>query len=285
MNYKLVFISLLLLPTLAFAQFDDSESEAAMDPKDDLSNELTETTTEKPDEQPFEKADVSKEDISRLAQAKKSKNEAAIVKAAAEILSKDPNHLLALNTLGIFYFESKKYGISKILFERALRTSKQEPALYNNLGIVFLAEGDLPLAMDYFKKSIAAKSDYKIGATNLSSIYLEYGDFKRAIAPLEDGYKATRSDLRRGDSSAIEIANNYAVALMGIGENDKAKGIYENIYEANVRNPIPYLNYAILLVEVQKKKKDAFRVISKLKFMTEDKEILRRVDELEKKLE
>jgi hypothetical protein len=36
---------------------------------------------------------------------------------------------------------------------------------------------------------------------------------------------------------------------------------------------------------VQKNKKDAIRVISKLKFRTEDSKILNRVNELEKKLE
>jgi hypothetical protein len=141
------------------------------------------------------------------------------------------------------------------------------------------------LALDALKKSVEVRSSYQLGATNLSAIYLEYRDYKRSIGPLEDSYRSTKSDLRRGSNTAVEIANNYALALMGIGESGKAEGIFKDIYESDNRNPVPLLNYASLLVEVLKKKKDAIRVISKLKFMTEDKEILRKVEEIERKMQ
>lgn len=267
MKLKLI-LYIIISPIMCWAQFE---------PEEVVNEESAEVSSSN--------VDISRAEIKKLAEAKKSKSEAGLLSAAAEILSKDPNHLLTLNALGIHYFETKKYGLAKIIFKRALKASPEEPALYNNLGIVYLAEEDLRSALENFKKSTDLKSNYKIGLINLSSIYLEYRDFKRSLAPLEEAYKATRSDIRRGDANAIDIANNYAVALMGVDESGKAQGIYEDIYEANVRNPIPFLNYAILLVEVQKKKKDAFRVLSKLKFMTEDKEILRLVDELEGKLE
>ena len=214
-----------------------------------------------------------------------TKNESAIIEAAARILGRNPDHLETLNALGVYYFQTKKFGLAKIFFKRALNQNKEEPAIYNNLGIVYLAEGDLKLAIDSFKKSLAARSGYSVGATNLSSIYLKYLDYKRSISPLEDAYRSIRSDLRRGTNDSVEIANNYAVALMGINENDKARKIFEEISSAGVRNPVPYLNQAILLVEVLKKKSDALRVLSKLKFMTNDSTVLRKVAELEKKLE
>jgi tetratricopeptide (TPR) repeat protein len=236
-------------------------------------------------ESPIKPADISNAEKDELASALKKRSEPQLLKAAAVILSKNPSHVETLNALAVYYFEAKKFGMAKLLIKRALKDHPSEPALLNNLGVVYLAEGDLRLAIEQFRKSIAAKSDYRIGATNLASIYLEYHDYQRSLSPLEEGYKSSRTDLRRGDVSAIEIANNYALALMGVGENSKAGEVFTEIVATNSRWPVPYLNYAILLVEVQKKKNDAVRVLSKLKFMTDDREILRRVNELERKLE
>lgn len=273
---------------LAQSDFDESGDDFANDFKDDLSDKLSE---DKKDDfkdnnsSTSAKAEVSKSDIESLSKAVKSKSEASIIRAASDILSKDPTHLQALNALGLMYFDTRRYGMAKIIFRRALNDHADEPALFNNLGIVYLAEGDIRLALENFKKSVAAKSRYRVGATNLSSIYLEYRDFKRSLAPLEEAYDNARSDLRRGSNSSVEIANNYAVALMGLGEDSKSGKVFEEIVDSGSRNPVPFLNYAILLVEVQKKKKEAIRILSKLKFMTEDRGILRQAEELERKIE
>jgi tetratricopeptide (TPR) repeat protein len=269
--------------------FNDKEVADSAEDKDDLKNELKE---EKSDEAKDSggglfgsSRGISDEDLKKLSQARKSRSEGGIIKAASEILGKDPQNKFALNTLAVFYFENKKFGLSKILLKRALKDHPDDPALHNNLGIVYLAQNEMRLALDAFKKSLEARSSYQLGATNLSSIYLEYRDYKRSIGPLEDSFRSIRSDLRRGSSPAVEIANNYALALMGVGESGKAEGIFKDILESDSRNPVPLLNYASLLVEVLKKKKDAIRVISKLKFMTEDREILRKVEEIERKME
>jgi len=276
----------------AFAQFDDTSSddfseEFSEEISKDLNiNDLPEAKNEKVDEPTFSvKSGITDQELKRLSEAVKSRSEAALVKASAEILSKDPSHKQTLNAMAIFYYENKKYGLAKILLRRALKDHPNEPALHNNLGIIYLAENELRLALDSFNKSIEVRAGYRIGATNLSTIYLEHSDYKRSLAPLEESYKATRSDIRRGDASAIEIGNNYGLALMGVGENSRAETVFGEIAESNSRNPIPLLNYAILLVEVQKKKKDAIRVISKLKFISSDREILRQVESLERKME
>jgi Flp pilus assembly protein TadD len=223
--------------------------------------------------------------VKQLSEARKSRSEAAIIKAASQILAADPKHLETLNTLAVFYYETKRYGMAKILLRRAIKDHGDEPALHNNLGVVYLSEDEPRLALESFRKSVELRSGYRIGATNLAAIYLEHHDYSRSLSPLEDSYKATRSDLGRGADYAVEIANNYGVALMGAGDNSKAEDVFADIAKSDSRNPKPFLNYAILLTDVLKKKKDALRILSKLKFMTEDREILRKVQDLEKRLE
>ncbi len=244
-------------------------------------------TAKKEDEEtpPPPAARIENAELKKLSDARKSKSEVSIVRVASEILAKDSRNLEALNTLGVFYAETKRFGIAKTIFRRAMKDHPDVPALHNNLGVIYLAENEPQLALESFRKAIQLKSNYRIGASNLASIYLEHRDYTRSLSPLEDSYSDTKSDLSRGSDYAVQIANNYAVALMGTGENSKAEDVFEKILTSNTRRVEPYFNYSILLVEVLKKKKDALRVLSKLKLMTEEREVLRQVDELEKKVQ
>ncbi len=230
------------------------------------------------------KLQVDSKDLKALEQAKANKSEEQIVKAASRILGVDSTHALALNTLGVFYFEQGKWGLARIIFNRALQTHADEPALHNNLGIVYLAEGKQRLALAEFRKALELKSGYRIGAANLGSILLEYRDYQRAIAPLAAGFKATRSELKSGDSSAAEVANNYAIALAATGKADDAQDVFEDIISGNSRNPTVLMNYAILLVEKLKNYKEANKMLSRIKFAVDDAKVLKKVEELEAKI-
>ncbi len=131
----------------------------------------------------------------------------------------------------MFYFEQKKYGLARILLNRALKTHKV-PGLHNNLAIIFLAEEKQRPAIASLREAMSLKSSYAIGAANLGSIFVEYKDYKRAVDLLEDGYSAVKSDLKRG--VALDVANNYAVALAGTGDTSRAKDIYQNIIKRTV---------------------------------------------------
>jgi tetratricopeptide (TPR) repeat protein len=274
---KSLLLAALLLPAFSWADdFDDFGDEPGVE---------SGQSTDRKSEVTVSPGRVDSAMEKQLSEARKSKSEAAIVKAASQILAVDPKHLEALNTLAVFYYESKRFGLAKILLRRALKDHGDEPALHNNMGIILLSENEPRLALESFRKSVQLKGSYRIGATNLAAIYLEHGDYKRSLSPLEESYKATKSDLGRGVDYAVDIANNYAVALMGTGDNSKAEDVFEAIADSDTRNPKPYLNFAILLTDVLKKKKDALRIISKLKFMTEDREILKQVQELEKRID
>lgn len=226
----------------------------------------------------------TKEDVEALLAARRAGLEPQIIAATSRILGKDPGHLVALNTLALHYFGRSNLGLAKIILRRALSVHPKEPALHNNLGIVFLTEGDQRSAISSFKKSLEMRQGYVIGATNLASIYLEYRDYNRALAPLDSGYKMVKSGLREGKEEAVGVANNLAVALSFEGQANRARDIYEEIGRGTARNITVLLNYATLLTERLKAKDDALKVISKIKFVADDPKAIRRAEELEKKL-
>ncbi|MGE0762527.1 MAG: tetratricopeptide repeat protein [Bdellovibrionales bacterium] len=257
----------LLIGFAALAQFEDSEID-----------EADQAGVSEPS-----KLEVDSKDLKALAEARANKSEEALVRAASRVLGADSKNLIALNTLGVFYFEQGKYGLARIIFLRALRDHNQTPALHNNLGIVYLAEGKQRQALAEFRKALEIKSDYRVSAANLGSIFLEYKDFERALKPLESGYKATRSELKSGTPYAMEVANNYAIALTGAGQFDAAKDVYDEIVAGSTRNPTVLLNYAILLVEKLKNYKEGSKLLSRIKFAVDDPKVLKRVEELDYK--
>ena len=232
-----------------------------------------------------DKRKITREDYHRLKVAIDSKNEEAVVNAASVILSKDSKDIKALNGLGFFYLNEGQLGIAKLIYRRALRNHRDKPGLHNNLGVIYLAEGDLRKAMVSLKESVALNKSYNKAKINLSSIFVNYQDYSRAIEPLESGYKSIKSKLGSKNDSAIRIANNYAVALMGIGQGEDAEDVFKSALKAGVTDAFLLYNYAILLINVLKKKSDAIRIVSKLKFNTEDPKILNKVEELEQRLD
>ena len=252
-----VMIGLLFFSVLGWSQSDDNQTQAK----------------------------VAREDYARLRAAVDSKNELGVIQVASRILSRDPKDLKALSGLGFFYFSTGKLGMAKLIYRRALKDYSDEPGLYNNLGVIQLAEGDLRKAIISFKKSISLNSSYEMAATNLGSIFVFHKDYGRALAPLASRYKSVKSKLSSRNKLAIEIANNYAVALMGTGQGKKAERVFKEALGADVLDASMLYNYAILLVNVMKKRGDALRIISKLKFSSDDPKILHKAEELEQRLD
>ena len=217
-----------------------------------------------------------------LGSAYQAKDEKLLVEAVAKILGKDQNDVKALNALATFYIEQGKLGMARIIIGRAEKANAQEPALPNNEGVIFLDEVKQRQAIEAFRKALSLKKGYPFAAGNVGSILVEYRDYGRAAELMEDAYNSIKGDLHRG--VALDIANNYALALSGSGNTDKAKSIFQDILKAETQNTTALLNYAILLIDKLKDKKEGEKVLNRLKFLTDDAATRKRVDELDKEL-
>lgn len=231
---------------------------------------------------------VVKEDYVRLQTAIRSNDEQAILKAASEVLSKNSKDLKALNALGLFYFSRKQLGMARLVYNRALKDHKNEPGLHNNLGVTYLEEGDLRRAIMSFEKAISLKKSYSVASINLSSIFAEYGDYRRALKPLESGYRAFKLKSAKSEAEkkmAIQVTNNYAVVFIGLEKTENAQRVLKAALDVGIDDTFLLYNYAILLVDILKDREKALKIVSKLKFSTDDPSLLRKVTELEERLD
>jgi tetratricopeptide (TPR) repeat protein len=224
------------------------------------------------------------DDQRKIRDALASGSETTLLDATSKVLGHDPVNLYALNALAIHYLGREKMGLAQIIINRALKDHENEPSLHNNLGVIFLSEGNQRKAITSFKKAISIKNEYVIASTNLASLYIEYQDYGRALPPLESGYGYVKSDISKGNKDAIAVANNYAIALSNNGDNKKAEGIYKDLLSANARNSTVLLNYAILLIEKMKVRKEGRNILNKFRFVTSDPESERLANELDEKL-
>ena len=76
------------------------------------------------------------------------------------------------------------YEDAILLFEEIV-TKAQTPAIYNNLGTLYLLENQNEQAYESFKKGIAIDSTYQPLRLNLGRLYEQEGKIKEAIAQLE----------------------------------------------------------------------------------------------------
>jgi len=228
---------------------------------------------------------IEKSDLRKITKMKEAKDHEGFVDAVSQVLDRDKNHLEALNALAVHYIDRNKEGLAKLILNRALDSHSKSHTLHNNLGIIYLSEGEQRKAINAFKKAIELKPSYEIGLANLGSVYVEYGDYAKAVEPLEEGYQVVKSQVKKRDATAVEVANNYAVALAGVAQFDKAKPIYEFILDSDSRNVGVLYNYSALLIENLQDAKEGRKILSRLKFIADDSQLLKKVKKLEAQLE
>jgi tetratricopeptide (TPR) repeat protein len=85
-----------------------------------------------------------------------------------------------LNEGNTFYSEGK-FSSAKTAFQKALELNPAQPAIYNNLGLLYLDSARYDSAADLFQKAITLDGNYAIGYKNLGNVYLDKGDPRNAI--------------------------------------------------------------------------------------------------------
>jgi len=175
-----------------------------------------------------------------------------------------------------------KMGMGKIILSRMEKAHPQEPGIQNNFGVIALSQGNQRLAIAYFRKALGMNHGYAYSSANLGSIYVEYRDYAKAVDLLAEGYNVVRGDLRKG--VGLDVANDYALALSGSGDMDKAKSVFQEILKSENQNTTALMNYAILLIQKMKDKKEGEKMLNRLKFLVDDPGTRKRIDELDKAL-
>ncbi|MCY4512216.1 MAG: tetratricopeptide repeat protein [Bdellovibrionales bacterium] len=234
------------------------------------------------------KYQVSQEEKKRIFYAIKSGKERTLLKTVSRILNKDPDNILAINALGLFYLKHKKPQMGVLVMNRVLSKKPDIAPLLNNLGIVFLRQKDVRQAIVWFKKALEADDSDVIANANLGTIFVKQGNFASALPYLTKTYNQAEGVWSKEDKRFIAAFNNYGVALAGVGDWKSAHLLYKGMTKQPAVPSAILLNQAIVLAEGfndDKFRSEAKGLVDELSLGHKSVRFKRKLDRLLSKLE
>ncbi|MFK8138542.1 MAG: tetratricopeptide repeat protein [Bdellovibrionales bacterium] len=234
----------LLILTLALLQACSSGDKKTTDSKTDspVNDKRSSKEILEKEEQQFTYNKPSLEEKLKAAVLKNNRRE--IRRLSSIILEREPQNYSANFALGMAAYKEKKYGISRIFWEKASKSAENSSAVLNNLAILDQIEGDDSQAIKTLKQSVAKNRSNLVALHNLSKLYLKYNNYKSALVSLEL--------IRNIDDKDFTLINNYGVSLAMNGQAKKAVNFLKQAYSKSDR----LVNIGINLVRAYVDAKD-----------------------------
>lgn len=124
----------------------------------------------------------------------------------------------------------------KFVVIRALETDPDNPVANNNMGILFLQQGQSDRAISYFRTAIQADRNYDVAHRNLATVYFQQakdsGNTEQASSLLASARQEAEKALQIAEKAPTLLA--YARILLATGEAAKA---LESIERADAIQP------------------------------------------------
>jgi tetratricopeptide (TPR) repeat protein len=161
------------------------------------------------------------------------------------ILVEQPNHIEALNNLGVIAMREGNTDEALFFFNKVLQYKKDYGKAYNNIGLLMMKEGRKGLAEEYFRKSIELGKDSIEPSLNLAALLRadkRYEEASRALVGLISANVRNKSlflsyALIKDEMGQYEEATKYYRLYLreggGTGERNEVVErikVLENVY-------------------------------------------------------
>ncbi len=232
--------------------------------------------------------DVSIEDLEAIEQAIRSGKESEVLEATSNVLNKDSNNVLAINSLAFFYLKHGKMKIGSLIMNRILSKNSKKPVLLNNLGVVALKYGDVREAVTYFKKALAADSSYAIAKANLATVFIKNYDYYNAFILYKKSYAQILKRWSVKNLKSKASLNNYGASLLGIKKWKTAFSLFKKFSKRPSPRPEVLLNYAIVLTygfEDKKLQEEAKGLVAELSLYSKTANFKEKLNRLSKRIQ
>jgi Flp pilus assembly protein TadD len=145
-----------------------------------------------------------------------------------QILAKQPNHIEALNNLGVIAVYEGNTQEALFYFKRILEYKKNYSKAYNNIALIAMKDGDRQLAEEYLRKAISLEPDDPGPYVNLSALLRSQGKLQEAAKLLEIPIQKKAKD--------PDLLLSYAVIKDNLGQYEDAARYYRQ-YLSLLRSP------------------------------------------------
>lgn len=188
---------------------------------------------------------------------KQKRYDDAIREAKAALL-KNANNLNAYNNLGLVYIDQGNLDLALFIYLRALDFvvgADKNALIQANLGRVYLLRGDKINARAKLELALSLDPKLVVALLFLADDRLENRDWTAAEKML--------TQARELEPENPGIWMNLGIAYRGLGRFEEAKAAYEKALELDPSNADPYLNLALLLGEHMKSYDEALASVQR----------------------
>ena len=145
-----------------------------------------------------------------------------------KIIGINPNHTHAQNNLGIIFQNLGETQKARKCHEKAIEIDPDYVDAHNNLGVIFQDLGETQKARKCYEKVIKLNPSHENAHNNLGNIFIELGDLQKALDCLKKVIEINPNN--------IYSLNNLGRILQDLGEHQKARKCYEKAIKLNPSN-------------------------------------------------
>ena len=121
----------------------------------------------------------------------------------SDLVASDTSFIPGYTALASSYIEDEKLEIGKFIVQRALNSSKDDPAIYNLLGVISEKEGNFEKASKWYSKSLEISSNFVPALVNKSILEIKGYNYKIAEELLKKSLTLQSSNLEAHVGLAI----------------------------------------------------------------------------------
>tara|TARA_B100001175_G_scaffold286829_1_gene268840 strand:- start:42 stop:1631 length:1590 start_codon:yes stop_codon:yes gene_type:complete len=158
-----------------------------------------------------------------------------------EVIKKDPNHIRALNNLGIIFFSLKKFNKAIEVFEKAITIDVNYLSAHNNLGLLYKEIQNYQKATSSFGKALKINPNYFEAHNNIGLLFYECEEYAKAISSYEKAILI--------NPNYFETYNSIGLAFSKCGKYEDAINKYEKAIKINPNYFKAYNNLGIAFYE------------------------------------
>jgi tetratricopeptide (TPR) repeat protein len=167
-----------------------------------------------------------------------NKQYAQAEKTGHRLLARAPNNVEAYKNMTLIYYDQGKYEMAELLCINAGKmlekqrekdkTVKDDPGIYNNLGMIYMKMGKVREALAQFGKALKVDPNSINALINTGAIAHRYRDYGRAVAAYDQVLK-----LQPQNPIALK---GLAFAYFGAGQADKAIEYFKKVNQADPKD-------------------------------------------------
>lgn len=170
--------------------------------------------------------------------------------SAKEALTLNNNDASICNDLGLALMHLERYAEAITYLKKAVSLDPNNTDYIYSLGSVYRDNKMFNQAISEYSKLSVLKNDYPNLHNDLADIYDNLSNHAQAVLEYQKEARYCQQELRNNPDNPV-LLNNYAYALNGLGESEKAKEIIDGVINSYPRYRQAYLTLSRINEKMQ----------------------------------